>query len=149
MTTDASSADAPRSSEPSRPGRITAAAAVVAAQGVVVAGLGVTMLVMLLTGGRADDAVQALTGAVTVLALAVLPLAAARGLWLRRRWSRGPAVIVQLMALPVGWQMAQNGGVWLAGGVAIALTALAVLGCLMSPAAAGALGVGPREHRDA
>lgn len=149
VTTEASSADGPRTPESPRPGRITAAAAVVAAQGVVVAGLGVTMLVMLLTGSRADDTVQALTGAVTVLALAVLPLAAARGLWLRRRWSRGPAVIVQLMALPVGWQMAQNGGVWLAAGAAIALTALAVLGSLMSPAAAGALGIGPHEPRDA
>ncbi|MBN3932187.1 hypothetical protein IQ279_21600 [Streptomyces verrucosisporus] len=146
MTTDASPADAPQSP---RPGRITAAAAVVAAQGVVVAGLGVTMLVMLLTGSRADDTVQALTGAATVLALAVLPLAAARGLWLLRRWSRGPAVIVQLMALPVGWQMAQNGGVWLATGAVIALTALAVLGFLMTPAAAGALGVGPHGPRDA
>ena len=46
----------------------------------------------------------------TVLALSVLPLAAARGLWLRRRWSRGPSMIMQLIALPVGYQMAQNGG---------------------------------------
>ncbi|MCI0383938.1 hypothetical protein [Streptomyces sp. CNQ085] len=149
MTTDASSADSPRTPDAPRPGRITAAAAVVAAQAVVVAGLGVTMLVLLLTGSRADDTVQALTGAATVLTLAVLPLAAARGLWLRRRWSRGPAVIVQLMALPVGWQMAQNGGAWLAAGTLIALTALAVLGCLMSPTAAGALGIAPRESRDA
>ncbi|MGY1453254.1 hypothetical protein [Streptomyces sp. SS8] len=148
MTTDASPADAPRTPQAPRPGRLTAAATVVAAQGVVVAGLGVTMLVMLLTGSRVDDTVQALTGAATVLALAVLPLAAARGLWLRRRWSRGPAVIVQLMALPVGWQMAQNGGVWLAAGAVIALTALAVLGFLITPAAAGALGAGPREPRD-
>jgi uncharacterized membrane protein (DUF2068 family) len=121
----------------------------VAVQGAVVAGLGAGMLVMLLTGSRADDTTQALAGAATVLALAVLPLAAARGLWLRRRWSRGPAVIVQLMALPVGWQMAQNGGVWLAAGAAIALTALAVLVCLVNPTATEALGIGPREPRDA
>ncbi|WP_344328707.1 hypothetical protein [Streptomyces macrosporus] len=149
MSTDASSADAPRTPSSPRPARLTAAAVLVAVQGVVVAGLGIGMLVMLLTGSHADDTVQALTGAVTVLALAVLPLAAARGLWLLRRWSRGPAVIVQLMAVPVGWQMAQNGGVWLAGGVTIALTALAVLVCVLSPAATEALGVGPREPRDA
>ncbi len=120
----------------------------VAAQGLVVAGLGISMLVMLLTGRHADDTVQALTGAVTVLALAVLPLAAARGLWLLRRWSRGPAMIVQLMAVPAGWQMAQNGGVWLALGVTIALIGLAVLVCVLSPTATEALGIGPREPRD-
>ncbi|MDG9702262.1 hypothetical protein [Streptomyces sp. DH37] len=149
MTTDASSAEAPRTPGSPRPARITAAAVLVAVQGAVVAGLGAGMLVMLLTGSRADDTTQALAGAATVLALAVLPLAAARGLWLRRRWSRGPAVIVQLMALPVGWQMAQNGGVWLAAGAVIALTALAVLVCLVNPTATEALGIGPREPRDA
>ncbi|MFD1830088.1 hypothetical protein ACFSJS_10465 [Streptomyces desertarenae] len=149
MSTDASPAKAPRTPETPRPARITAAAVLVAAQGVVVAGLGAAMLVMLLAGRRADDPVQALTGGVTVLALAVLPLAAAGGLWRLRRWSRGPAVIVQLMAAPAGWQMAQNGGVWLAGGAAIALTALAVLACLVNPTATEALGIGPRGSRDA
>jgi len=149
VSTDASPADAPRTPRAPRPARITAAAVLVAVQGVVVAGLGVGMLVMLLTGSRADDVTQAVTGAATVLALAALPLAAARGLWLLRRWSRGPAVIVQLMALPVGWQMAQNGGVWLVGGAVIALSALSVLVCVVNQAATEALGIGPREARDA
>ena len=149
MSTDASSADAPRTSRTPRPARITVAAVLVAVQGVVVAGLGISMLVMLLTGKRADDVTQAVTGAATVLALAVLPLAAARGLWLLRRWSRGPAMIVQLMALPAGWQMAQNGGVWLVGGTAIAFSALGVLACVVNQAATEALGIGPREARDA
>ncbi|MEE1938838.1 hypothetical protein V1L54_05320 [Streptomyces sp. TRM 70361] len=152
MSTDASSPGPAGTSgvlRTSRPARITVAAALVALQGVVVAGLGVTMLVLLLSGRHADDALQAVTGAVTVLALAVLPLAAARGLWLRRRWSRGPAVIVQLMAVPAGWQMAQNGGVWLALGALVSLTALTVLGCVVNPTATEALGIGPREPRDA
>ncbi|MTE20947.1 hypothetical protein F0L17_17855 [Streptomyces sp. TRM43335] len=127
---------------------MTTAAALVAAQGVVVAALGVTMLVMLPAGRHADDPVQALAGGVTVLALSVLPLAAARGLWRLRRWSRGPAVIVQLMAAPAGWQMAQNGGVWSALGAAIALTALAVLVCLVNPTATEALGIGPRRSEE-
>ncbi len=70
---------------------------------------------------------------------------AARGLWLRRRWSRGPSMIVQLLALPVGWQLAQNGGVWIAGGAAAGLTGLAVLACLVNPTATEALGIGPRD----
>ncbi|HEX5568555.1 MAG TPA: hypothetical protein VFY14_16800 [Streptomyces sp.] len=147
MSTDASSTDTPRTpggDGTSRPARITAAAVLLAVQGVVVAGLGVGMLVMTLTGSGAEDATQALAGAATVLLLAVLPLVAARGLWTLRRWSRGPAMIVQLMALPVGWQMAQNGGVWLVGGVAISLTALVVLGCVVNPTVTEALGIGPR-----
>lgn len=127
-----------------RPRRLTTAAVLTALEGLVVAAFGVASLVMLVTG-KPDGMVQAVTMAVTVLALSVLPLAAARGLWLRRRWSRGPAMIVQLIALPTGYQMAQNGGVWTAGGVVIALTGLAVLGCLVNPTATEALGIGPRD----
>ena len=49
-------------------------------------------------------------GGLTVLALAVLPLVAARGLLLRRSWSRGPALITQLMALPVAWTLLRAQG---------------------------------------
>ncbi|MBO8192616.1 hypothetical protein ITI46_13205 [Streptomyces oryzae] len=125
------------------PRRIVAAAVVTGAEGLVVAGFGIVSLVMLVTG-RPDDMTQAATLAVTVLALSVLPLAAARGLWLRRRWSRGPSMIVQLIALPVAWQMAQNGGALLGAAVALALAAFAVLGCLVNPTATEALGIGPR-----
>ncbi|HEV7626547.1 MAG TPA: hypothetical protein VGO89_08620 [Streptomyces sp.] len=127
-----------------RPRRLTAAAVLTALEGLVVAAFGVGSLVMLITD-EPDGMVQAVTLAVTVLALSVLPLAAARGLWLRRRWSRGPSMIVQLMALPTGYQVAQNGGVWAAAGVAVALTGVAVLGCLINPTATEALGIGPRD----
>ncbi|MGP3972836.1 hypothetical protein ACTWQF_02160 [Streptomyces sp. 8N114] len=125
------------------PRRIVAAAVVTGAEGLVVAAFGIVSLVMLVTG-RPDDMMQAATLAVTVLALSVLPLAAARGLWLRRRWSRGPSMIVQLIALPVAWQMAQNGGALLAAAVVLALAAVAALGCLVNPTATEALGIGPR-----
>ncbi len=127
-----------------RPRRLTTAAVLTALEGVVVAAFGVTSLVMLATD-EPDGMVQAVTMALTVLALSVLPLAAARGLWLRRRWSRGPSMMVQLIALPSGYQMAQNGGVWVAGGVVIALTGAVVLGCLINPTATEALGIGPRD----
>lgn len=127
-----------------RPRRITAAAVLTGLEGLVVAVFGIVSLVMLVTG-TPDGMVQALTMALTVLALSVLPLAAARGLWLRRRWSRGPSMIVQLMAVPTGWQMAQNGGIWVASGVVIALVGFAVLGCLINPTATEALGIGPRD----
>jgi hypothetical protein len=115
-----------------------------ALEGLVVAAFGIASLVMLVTD-ESDGMMQAVTMTVTVLALSVLPLAAARGLWLRRRWSRGPSMIVQLIALPTGYEMAQNGGVWAAGGIAVALTGVAVLGCLVNPTATEALGIGPRD----
>ncbi|MEU5834639.1 hypothetical protein ABZ820_13340 [Streptomyces diacarni] len=125
------------------PRRIVAAAVVTGVEGVIVATFGLFSLVLLATGSP-DDMVQAATLAVTVLALSVLPLAAARGLWRRRRWSRGPSMIVQLLALPVAWQMAQNGGGLIAAAAALALAAVAVLACLVNPKATEALGIGPR-----
>lgn len=127
-----------------RPRRLTVAAALTTVEGLIVAAFGVVSLVMLVTD-EPDGQVQAVTMAVTVLALSVLPLAAARGLWLMRRWSRGPSMIVQLIALPTGYQMAQNGGVWTVMGIAIALAGAVVLGCLVNPTATEALGIGPRD----
>lgn len=127
-----------------RPRRLTAAAVLTGLEGAVVAGFGVVSLVKLVTD-KPDGMLQAVTMAVTVLVLAVLPLAAARGLWLRRRWSRGPSMMVQLIALPAGYQMAQNGGVWTAGGVVMALTGAVVLACVVNPTATEALGIGPRD----
>lgn len=127
-----------------RPRRITAAAVLTGLEGVLVAGFGVASLVMLVLG-KPDDPTQAATMAVTVLVLSLLPLAAARGLWLRRRWSRGPSMIVQLIALPAGWQLVQNDGVWIICGLGLGLIGLAVLACLINPTATEALGVGPRD----
>ncbi|MBW1603032.1 hypothetical protein JJV70_13125 [Streptomyces sp. JJ66] len=123
-----------------RPTRVGVAAGLVAAEGVTVAGFGVSMLVLTVTGSP-DGLTQALTGAVTVLVLALLPLITARGLWRLRRWSRGPAIFTQLLALPVGWQMASGTGAWVPGGLAVAAVAIAVLVCLFHAKAAAALGV--------
>lgn len=127
-----------------RPARLTAAAALAAAEGVVLLGFGVYVLIMGLTGDPESPRQAEMLG-VTVLALALLPLLAARGLWLRRRWSRGPAMITQLMALPVAWTLVQNGGGLIAAGVTTAIAALAVLALLINPTATEALGIGPRD----
>ncbi|MGY0058577.1 hypothetical protein ACWY4P_18830 [Streptomyces sp. LZ34] len=137
---------APADAAPSgpRPTRITAAAVLAAAEALVLVGMGVYVLIMGLTGDPESPKQAEMLG-VTVLALAVLPLAAARGLWLRRRWSRGPAMITQLMALPVAWTLVQNGGGLIAVGVVTAVAALAVLALLINPTATEALGIGPRD----
>lgn len=127
-----------------RPTRLTAAALLAAAEGVVLLGFGVYVLIMGLTGDPESPQQAEMLG-VTVVALALLPLLAARGLWLRRRWSRGPAMITQLMALPVAWTLVQNGGGLIAAGVVTAIAALAVLALLINPTATEALGIGPRD----
>ncbi|MCZ7416610.1 MULTISPECIES: hypothetical protein [unclassified Streptomyces] len=132
-----------------RPTRVVVAAGLVALEGLVVLTVGVVMLALPFTGGRTDGTVQAVTGAVTVLALALLPLLTARGLWRLRRWSRGPAIFTQLLALPVGWQMGSGTGWWVACGLALAATSIAVLVCLFHSRAAAALGVETGRVRDA
>lgn len=143
MSETQNGADTAAAIETTRPRRITVAAVLTGLEGLVVAVFGVVSVVMLFTG-TPDDMTQAATLAVTVLALAVLPLAAARGLWGLRRWSRGPSMIVQLLALPVAWQMGQNGGGLAALAVLLAAAAVTVLACLVNPTAILALGVGPR-----
>ncbi|MEU5419736.1 hypothetical protein ACFY1P_01715 [Streptomyces sp. NPDC001407] len=137
---------APAAPEPSgpRPGRLTAAAVLTALEGVTLLIGGVYLLIMGIAG-KPDSPQQAEMLAVTVLALAVLPLAAARGLWQRKRWSRGPAMITQIMALPVAWTLANAGGALIAAGVVLALVAVATLVLLVNPTATEALGIGPRE----
>ncbi|GAB3963509.1 hypothetical protein [Streptomyces sparsus] len=144
MSTDPGTGEAVTSATAERPTRITLAAALLALEGLVVAGGGTAMLVLLLVGSRPDSVTQALAGAVTALLLALLPLLAARGLWHLRRWSRSPAVFVQLLALPVGWQMGSGEGLWVAGGLALAAVAITVLVCLFHPRSNAALGATPQ-----
>ncbi|GAB3119116.1 hypothetical protein GCM10027160_32580 [Streptomyces calidiresistens] len=127
-----------------RPRRIALAAALTLLQGAVIAVLGVVMLVLAFTG-TPDNLLQALTGGVTVMVLSLFPLLAGRGLWLLRRWSRGPSVIVQLLALPTAWQLWAMGDIWQVSAPVVAVVALVVLGCLMNPLAAEALGAVPRD----
>ncbi|MFI9719210.1 hypothetical protein ACIHFE_06060 [Streptomyces sp. NPDC052396] len=133
-------------SEPAgpRPARLTGAAALTAVEGVALAGSGLYLLAMALLS-KPDSLRQALTAGVTVLVLAALPLLAARGLWLLRRWSRGPAIITQLMALPVAWTFVNGGGALIAAGAALALVAVVTLVLLVNPTATEALGIGPRQ----
>lgn len=126
------------------PRRLTAAAVLTALEGLALAGPGIAVLYMGIAGGA--DPVQALTGGVTLLVLAALPLVAARGLRLGRRWSRSPALITQLMALPVAWMLWVGGGSMRAAAVALALTAVAVPVLLMNEKATVALGIGPVEQ---
>ncbi|MFG2328936.1 hypothetical protein ACGFMM_04865 [Streptomyces sp. NPDC048604] len=125
---------------PTRPGRITAAAAVAGTEALALVVGGLFVLVTALTG-KPGDLTSAIMGGATLIALGLIPLAAARGLWLLRSWSRGPAVITQILALPVAWQLLQADSVLIPGGIALAVLAVTGLTLLVSPATTQALDI--------
>ncbi|MEV3989201.1 hypothetical protein AB0J57_09835 [Streptomyces sp. NPDC049837] len=127
-------------SSASRPVRVTAAAAVAGLEALALFAGGAYLLVTSLTG-RPDDLTQALTGGATLVALGLIPLIAARGLLLCRSWSRGPAIITQLMALPVAWTLLQADSAAIPGGIALAAAAVTALVLLVHPATTRALGI--------
>ncbi|WP_405901696.1 hypothetical protein OG242_22220 [Streptomyces sp. NBC_00727] len=110
---------------------------------------GIYMLVMGLLG-RPDSPEQAEMGGLTVIALGLIPLFAARGLLRRRSWSRGPALITQIIALPVAWTLLRSHGVLIPAGIVLAAVALTALCQLVRPATIEALGIrGPGAAPDA
>ncbi|MFJ6724723.1 hypothetical protein ACIQPQ_07355 [Streptomyces sp. NPDC091281] len=140
-------ADAPASTGP-RPRRLTYAAALVALEGLALLVGGVWILVLGFTGDP-DDRQQAVTGGVTLAVLALLPLLAARGLLGLRGWSRGPAVITQLVALPVAYNLLQVDSAAIPAGIALAVVAVAALVLLVNGETTRALGIrGPGRSAD-
>ncbi|THA33002.1 hypothetical protein E6R18_12160 [Streptomyces sp. A1277] len=101
---------------------------------------GIYMLVMGLLG-RPDSPEQAEMGGLTVIALGLIPLFAARGLLRRRSWSRGPALITQIIALPVAWTLLRSHGVLIPAGIVLVAAALTALYQLVRPATIEALGI--------
>ncbi|WP_322942438.1 hypothetical protein [Actinacidiphila yeochonensis] len=122
-------ADAPAGPPPAR---LTVAAAVAALEGLAVVVWGITMLA---AGG------QDVLAGILILALAALPLSAAYGLRRARRWSRGPALIMQLLSLPIAWTMLHSDGLVVPGGAVLGVLALLGLGVLVHPATTDALGI--------
>ncbi|WP_415951914.1 hypothetical protein [Streptomyces sp. KLOTTS4A1] len=127
-----------------RPPRVTVAAGLAAAEGAALLALGVWMLMQGLSG-TVDDVTQAETGGVTLIVLAAIPLSAARGLLRLRSWSRGPAIITQILALPVAWQLLQADSIAIPAGIALAVVAVASLILLINPTTTQALGIGPKQ----
>ncbi|NGO81443.1 hypothetical protein G6045_38160, partial [Streptomyces sp. YC504] len=124
--------------------RLTAAAALAALEGLALVVGGAWMLIQGLAG-NVGNATQAETGGITLIVLAAIPLLAARGLLKLRSWSRGPAIITQILALPVAWQLLQADSIAIPAGIALAVVAVTTLALLLNPATTQALGIGPRE----
>ncbi|MFC9913851.1 hypothetical protein [Streptomyces sp. NPDC127197] len=131
-----------------RPVRLTAAAALTALEGLALVVGGAWVAVLGLTG-HPDDRQQAVTGGVTLIVLALLPLLAARGLLGRRSWSRGPALITQIIALPVAYNLLQADSMAIPAGIALAVVAVAALVLLVNAETTRALGIrGPGNAQD-
>ncbi|WP_053744551.1 hypothetical protein [Streptomyces sp. NRRL WC-3618] len=131
-----------------RPLRLTAAAVLAALEGLALVVGGAFILVRGMTGDP-DDRQQAVTGGVTLIVLALLPLLAARGLLGRRGWSRGPAVITQIMALPVAFNLLQADSMAIPGGIALGVVAVTALVLLVNQETTRALGIrGPGRAQE-
>jgi hypothetical protein len=119
-----------------RPVTILVAAALLALEGLV--GLGYAAIsVGQISVSRAAVGV----GVVIIMAIfGVLLLLVARGVFLGRRWSRGPAVATQLILLPIAWSFRGGATTWVS--VALAVLAVAVLIGLLHPRST-AVFVGP------
>jgi len=115
---------------------LTRAALLVGLEGSLLLLLGSGYAVAGLVGDPFDRAATLLEAGFAVLA-GVLVLLVARGLGRRRGWSRAPAVVLQLLALPVGVGLVQ-GRVWYAAVPVLALAVL-VLYQLATPEARAAL----------
>jgi hypothetical protein len=109
-------------------------------EGLALVACGAYMLVMGLLG-RPDSPTQAEMGGVTLIALGALPLIAARGLLLRRSWSRGPAMITHLMALIPAWTLLRASGALIPLGIVLAAVTVTGLALLVNPTATKALGI--------
>jgi len=111
---------------------VARAALLVAVEGLALVVLGVVYGAAGVVGDPFDRTATLLEAGLAVLAGAVL-LLVARGLGDVRGWARSPAVVVQVLALPVGVGLVQ-GRVWLAAVPVLALAG-AVLWCLATPQA--------------
>jgi hypothetical protein len=64
-------------------------------------------------------------------AFGLLLLVVARGVFLGRRWSRGPAVVTQLILLPLAWSFKGGATTWVS--VVLAVLAITILVGLLHP----------------
>jgi uncharacterized membrane protein (DUF2068 family) len=109
----------------SAPPPLTVAASLVAIQGFVLVALAVLELADL----DPDRRSMGLSTAVFFAAYGALLLVAGWGLWRQTAWSRGPALITQLIWLGLAWNIREHA----VAAVAVAVVALVVLAGVVHP----------------
>ncbi len=115
-----------------------AAVGVVLAQTAALAVLtGVLAYLDLTRGGTTTRIAASVTGYAAVMT--VLFAAVGAGLARGRRWARGPAVVLEMLQMPIGYSMMTDGGFAL--GLAVLVAGLAGTVLLLAPATRAALGL--------
>jgi hypothetical protein len=110
-----------------RPLTIVIAAALLALEGLIglaYAGLEVGQI-------RMSRAVVGVGVTVLMACFGLLLLVVARGVFLGKRWSRGPAVATQLILLPIAWSFKGGSTTWVS--VVLAALAIAILVGVLHP----------------
>ncbi len=113
------------------PPPLTVAASLVALQGLALLGVAVVQVAEL----SADRRALGLSNAGFFAAYGVLLLVAAWGLWRGAGWSRGPALLTQLIWLGLAWTVREHA----VAAVALAVLALVALAGILHPASIEAL----------
>ena len=110
-----------------RPLTIIVAAALLAIEALIALGYAVLEI------GQVRMTRAAVGVGVTILmaAFGLLLLVVARGVFLGKRWSRGPAVATQLILLPIAWSFKGGSTTWVS--VVLAALAIAVLVGVLHP----------------
>ena len=100
------------------------------------------LLVIFLAYEGLTAAAGSAPGALAVTLYAALMAALMGGLgwmlWRRRAWARGPAIVLQLLLVPIGYTMV-SGGLWL--GLVVMAVGLCGAGTLLAPATRASLGM--------
>lgn len=119
------------------PAQVRAAVAILALQSLAFVAGAVVLVVKTITGNP-DSVARALLSAAFALFAALVLGACARGL-LGLRWAaRTPVVVIELLALPVGYSLGFQAGL-MAYGAPMIVSALAVVYLLFTPSARRAL----------
>ncbi|WP_083418940.1 hypothetical protein [Pseudofrankia sp. BMG5.36] len=106
------------------PPALTVAAALVAAEGLLLVGLGAFQVIRGF-GNGIDDLARAEFGGVLSLGCGLVVLVLARTLMVNRAATKSPVIVIQLLCVPVGAAMIQNG--LYAYGIPLLVVAVAVL----------------------
>ena len=140
MTSDPVPRTGQRSDRPDRslPGALRWAVGLVRIEGVALAVLAVFLIYEDLTG-TANDLVSALFVTAFAAGGAVILWLLANALAHCRAGARAPAIVLQLLMLPIGWQLTQSGRAWL--GVPLLVVGSLIMGLLVSPATTRAMGL--------
>lgn len=104
------------------------AAVIEAVEGIGLVGFGVFVGLGIPRGGTVLQS-TALAAVIAIMGLAAVLVGF--GLDRRRRWSRGPAVVTQLIAIPIGVSLIRSG--WLPLGLPLVFVAVSGLVLLFSP----------------